>query len=525
MALLDEYIDNGYDDGFDDTPGFLKNKESDADYLLPGLTRPKQNALVHRISRQIYNKALDAASGGFNRHPADVLAYAKNARELEKMMLNLPENTQDSHLISLMDAMGNLNEDKVRFVSPVEMAALTNGSGGAFYSPIDGKITLPFVHLKPNYVIHENSHRTGHSINPRIRDFNEANNKDYGAFNYDVYSQIPDQFGVKNMGRTFQKDIVDKIKPDPMMAPPADFGGSVTRKAMKELGVGLEDGMNAADMAVLSPTAIGKHDFMHGTKYRNEKQAFAENLPGLGLTRTGMPSASFNQYMATQNYPLSLEGSAMYDELVARNPRLAKQVSREAFNRMERIYGTDWRKKLLQEEYDRDGTMLYDGIAPRYSMKDPQFDTFIVDGEPRSFYNRDLGIGIGERYDVRVPSPYGGYYYGEGFEEARDLSEKMHSGKFQYRDIDDKWVEGDATKHFLVRDPATEVDIVRQYRDAGMTPADALFNTFRVKDKNGYHYFHSKGAADTFKDRSENFGNKVGEVEKFSHKDKRWLEP
>lgn len=57
MALLDEYIDNGYDDGFDDTPGFLRNPEENADFLLRGLTRAGQDAMARDVFGRLSKKA------------------------------------------------------------------------------------------------------------------------------------------------------------------------------------------------------------------------------------------------------------------------------------------------------------------------------------------------------------------------------------------------------------------------------------------------------------------------------------
>jgi len=470
-TIIDEIVDEGVQ-----VPGFLKNPEAKSEHLLPGLTREQQNALIRKVSRDIYKKSRrfsEKANGGSKISPRHELELLKKSDELATRLHRMPSRTQDSHLMSLVD--GNGYPSMIVFKSPEEISRSAGRNAGAFYSPSTNDIILP-EDADPEMIIHENTHRTGHLMNPENKRFQLA---DVSPFWAESVSSIPDYFAVKNIGKSIEKDIVEPVRNG--MTDVNGFGGvyyEAKRSANENLNKHgyIDDSniRNIADMVGMSPNTnyFFEKGYGHGTKYRNDWQEEGRKRIDHLLKH------NYNKEVQSSiaNYPLSMEGTAEYEELVSKNNGVAKMLSPTTYRRLEAMYGADWRKALLKKQVE-------DGYVPVF------YKDIDVSGKPSEKFFETRGE-VPYRYNVRVQRPYGGYHYGE-YPNAKEMIDENFANGFEYRNLDDEWSKGTPQDVFARSyDPGKNnmVDVVKKYPEA-FPPSVFLKRHYRVNDNFGNHYF------------------------------------
>lgn len=160
MALLDEYIDNGYNEGLEDSPGFLRNPEENADFLLRGLTRAGQDAMARDVFSKLSKKASRHKAfrsdkidpeGGFVV-AENVLPAYNGGEDLFKAYKNMPEDVGDSFLLTAKDIPTHFN---------VNLKEFPKGTSG--YSMFNGNAYINSI--KPRSIIHEYGHGTMQRLN------------------------------------------------------------------------------------------------------------------------------------------------------------------------------------------------------------------------------------------------------------------------------------------------------------------------------------------------------------------------
>lgn len=337
MALLDEYIDNGFNEGFDDTPGFLRNPEENADFLLRGLTRAGQDAMARDVFSKLSKKASRHKAfrsdkidpeGGFVVKVGSEPAY-NGGEDIFEAYKNMPEDVGDSFLLTAMSTPTRFN--------PRE---------GSLYNMLNGNVQIgnPNKYLSSAGSI---AHEYGHATMARLHPSFPKKVKYVKDFNEHVFNSLPHDVSVdENIGRLMENDYIinfpayDKDNPNTAVELDRKIRSDVLdphfAKGERFLGADLA---NTIDDAVkLAPRSKIEFDSSnpHDANYKNTKK----------LAFYGQNGDVAKSVFA----PMSMEGTANLFRIMS-NPNGAKWVEQNMPNTYKKIIElmqNDHRKKTFR---------------------------------------------------------------------------------------------------------------------------------------------------------------------------------
>lgn len=409
--------------------------------LIPGLTALEQDALVKDIA-----EGLVKSHGGADEKSVEDFIRERNvADRIEEYIQRMPEPLRDSWLMSASDSYG----------IPDFYRRQGNSSAGGTYDPMMRRVSFDkkvFME-EPHVVIHEYAHKTNHDLN--------LEHPYYKGERF--FETVPDRMVGINLGKDIQKDFpfmfngtrIDRfnketvpdvydavyrsgyLKPTPMEVLLSGDRKKYqnSREHTKRVQELTNDIFNLRPNSL--PSQVNMLDYGgHSHEYRDDHYRFAkrqgENLFEKGKTRDFITPDGQRleiEYSdiadAAENAALSTEGAAeIADVLATEGGRdYIKTKFPRTYETMMDAYRTDPRR-VVPKETLRPWQM--------YSHESP-YNVYEYRGEPVP-YNKDEV----RRY-TRVPDPYGGWYYGDDFQDVRKNALRQKKNYVEYRDLDGKW--------------------------------------------------------------------------------------
>ena len=414
--------------------------------LIPGLTALEQDALVNDVSSRIvdaYNRSRFVNGKPDDIH--DIVEGRKKADFLESSIQRMPEPLRDSWLmtVSADDAL------PVFFGSDKQEA---------FYKPSTGEVYMDkdLFRLRPNALIHEYAHKTNHDLN-----------KNHPAYKGVQGSLVPDRMLEISLGREINKDLPKSF--------PAKVGaigrqefieetarrknrGDAYKKFFEEIleNSGIYEPIRygelfklpkdkswnkmemmsrrnefVSDAMTLNPsfrsdiydlTARDVMGYGHPKGYLEQKAGYTRNLLD-AMKENGVHTREYN--VSPEYAALSLEGPAELADFMSTEggEEDAKSKFPKTYERMMLEYRNDPRRELPKRNIP--AWVMYSHESP--------YNVYEYRGEPVP-YNKDEV----RRY-TRVPDPYGGWYYGDDFQDVRKNALRQKKNYVEYRDLDGNW--------------------------------------------------------------------------------------
>ena len=406
--------------------------------LIYGLTREQQDDLIRdqlkkKVIEPYKRKALsDVKNLDHDERRRNFVEskvrLSRNLDELHAAVRNLPDEMQDSWVLSLLDG------DKI------ELTGGLDANTAAAYFPGEGKVRLRQDSQVPDpkTVIHEYTHKANHDMN--------LGRPEFQYFDMGV---VPDVFSEKNLGESVQRDFTEGVLKSLPLVHGRHYSGILDENASEEnfrnaimenlrknggLKYDVEGNLLACDLqdiASLDPNIrISGIDVGHGEEYKDSKRL---RMGKMATRDHGL--LGFYDYDTRMNAALSTETPSDIAEILAdrNNPIDVPKVFKETYGRMMDEYRDDPRKKLISEN-------KFDFGQKQYASEDRVPVSFVED---RGMMVTDI-YGVKKPVDgyYRVPSVYGGYNYVKsyvGMSDARRKAIKSGVNHFEYRDIDGKW--------------------------------------------------------------------------------------
>ena len=432
---------------------YEKKKEKDGNSLLPysialipGLTALEQDALVKDVSSRIV-RAYNGSRylNGTPDNIEELVEGRKLADFLERSIQKMPEPLRDSWLMTV-------SEDDATpdfFGSEVPEA---------YYRPSSRRVYIDkgLFRLRPNSALHEYFHKMNHDLNlyhPAYKGVNSALVPDRmleislgRTISGDMPKTFPTKVGAidrkelmeetarrKNRGEGY-KGFFENTLENAGIYEPVRYGemsGLSKNEKLDKLNMMQRKNEFLSDAMTLNPsfrsdlydiTAKDVMGYGHPKDYIDRKAGYTVNLLE-AMKENGVTPREPN--ISPEYAALSLEGSAELADLMSTEggKEYVKEKSPKTYERMMREYRNDPRRDLPKRNIP---------AWKMYSHESP-YNVYEFRGEPVP-YNKDEV----RRY-TRVPNPYGGWYYGDDFQDVRKNALRQKKNYVEYRDLDGKW--------------------------------------------------------------------------------------